>query len=349
MNNEVNRGGTMPPIWGHYSESEPDFATCLLYLDCGDEPSRSLALLEHWYDEACRLLLPFVQPPGAPEPWLSLSAFEQHPDGRARRRRPQRWVDGLTEGLYQLSAHWADVDPAAVASELELYVFRFAHQRHIKLQVSVGFEGRPGRLGQVLPALVELTRRVGDVANPSYGEIVINAGTVAPATVLDSVLARPVEDSAQASRGYLRGYEWVTLCPEELLARLGGAAALRDTGAFAEVIPLRYGGAMLRATQSPADYRGDRVRAVFRALAPVLPPGQPRDLPTDLPDQDLSRIVFTDAAYPYGPLDLGPSMPTKNGANPPVSPAQQPVQAMAPQGWGSYGQAGSPAPVRRDF
>ncbi|MFI6758913.1 hypothetical protein ACIBF5_07185 [Micromonospora sp. NPDC050417] len=345
MNNEVNRGGAVPPIWGHYSESEPDFATCLLYLDCGDDPSRSLALLEHWYDEACRLLLPFVQPAGAPEPWLSLSAYEQHPDGRARRRRPQRWADGLTEGLYQLSAHWADVDPAAVASELELYVFRFAHQRHLKLQVSVGFEGRPGRLAQVLPALVELTRRVGDVANPSYGEIVINAGTVAPSTILDSVLSRPVEESAQLSRGYLRGYEWVTLCPEELLVRLGGVSALRDTGVFAEVVPLTYGGALLRATQSPADYQGDRVRAVFRALAPVLPSGQPQDLPADLPAQDLSRIVFADAAYPYGALDLGPSLPAKAG----VGSTSASAPAMAPQNWGGFGPAGSAAPVRRDF
>jgi hypothetical protein len=338
MNNDVDYGGAGSPLWGHYSQSEPDFATCLLYLDCGDDPGRSAGLLKHWYEEACRLLLPFVQPVGAPEPWLSLSAYEQHADGRARRRRPQRWADGLTDGLYQLSAHWADVDPAAVASELELYVFRFAHRRHLKLQVSVGFEGRPGGLSQVLPALVELTWRVGDVANPAYGEIVINAGTVAPATLLDSVLARSVEESAQASRGQLRGYEWVTLCPEELIARLGGVSALRDSGAFAEVMPLSQGGALLRATDAPADYRGDRVRAVFRALAPVLPTGQPRDLPVDLPSQDLSRVVFSDAGYPRGPLDLGPGLPPK-GSSGLAAAWAQPVEAGAPQSRSGFGSS----------
>jgi hypothetical protein len=348
MNNDLDGGGAVPSLWGHYSESEPDFVTCLLYLDCGDDPSRSLALLKHWYDEACGLLMPFVQPAGALEPWLSLSAYEQQPDGRARRRRPNRWVEGLTEGLYQLSAHWADVDAAAVASELELYVFRFAHRRHLKLQVSVGFEGRPGGLAQVLPALVELTRRVGDVANPAYGEIVINAGTVAPATLLDSVLSRPVEESAQTSRGYLRGYEWVTLCPQELVTRLGGVSALRDTGAFAEVVPLTYGGALLRATQAPADYRGDRVRAVFQALAPVLPTGQPHVLSADLPSQDLSRVVFTDAGHPYGRFDLGPSLPPKGGGGL-AAAAPQPMEAMVPQSWSGFDSAGAAPPVRRDF
>jgi hypothetical protein len=296
------------PGWMESGEPQPDFATCLLYLDCGDDLARLAPLLQFWHAEASRLLLPFVAPPGAAEPGISLSAHEQTIDGRPRRRRPQRWADGLTEDLYQLSAHWFDVPPSAIASELDLYVFRFAGRRHVKLQASVGFKERSGRLSRVLPALVELARLVGDAADPAYGEIVVNAQVLAPTTMLDGALYRGNEESARASRTHLRGYEWVTVCPGELIARLGGPAALWASGAFTEVRPLAHGGALLRATDAPGDYRGDRVRAVFRALAPVLPPGRP----CDLPGHDLSRVVFADAHNAGAEVDLGPGLPATN-------------------------------------
>ncbi|MFD1320968.1 hypothetical protein [Micromonospora sonneratiae] len=300
--------------WAPSGGPKPDFATCLLYLDRGDDLEHIAPLLQLWYDEASRLLLPFVQPLGAPEPTRSLSAYEENAEGRGRRRRPGTWAEGLTEDLFQLSAHWFDVTPSSIASELDLYVFRFAQRRHVKLQVSIGFQDRPDRLPLVLPALVELTRSVADVADPSYGEIVVNAETVSPATMLDSALYRPNEESARTSRTRLRGYEWVTVCPKELTPVVGGVSALRAGGAFSEVLPLAHGGALLRATESPADYRADRVRAVFRALAPVLPSGQP----CDLPGHDLSRVVFADARNPTPNLDLGPGLAP--GAGPRRSP-----------------------------
>lgn len=50
------------------------------------------------------------------------------------------------------------------------------------------------------------------------------------------------------SRSYLRGYGWLTVCPQELADRLSGAAELRATGAFHEVEELAEGGAWLLAT-----------------------------------------------------------------------------------------------------
>jgi hypothetical protein len=313
----IDASGAVPG-WLESAGLAADFATCLLYLDCGDDLTKLGPLLHYWYEEACRLLLPFVAPPGASEPGISLSAHEQTIDGRPRRRRPERWVDGLTEDLYQLSAHWYDLPSAATASELDLYVFRFADRRHVKLQVSIGFRERSGRIPRVLPALVELARLVGNAADPAYGEIVVNAEILAPTTMLDGALYRGNEESARASRMYLRGYEWVTVCPKELTVRLGGPEALWRTEAFAEVSPLAHGGVLLRATDAPDEYRTDRIRAVFHALAPVLPPGQP----TELPGQDLSRVVFADARYPSAGLDFGPG---RSSMFDPQSPAGNPL------------------------
>ena len=71
----------------------------------------------------------------------------------------------------------------------------------------------------------------------------------------------------------LRGYSWVTVVAAELAGRLGGAEALRASGAFYEVSELRDGVLWLRATPTINDFTGKRVRRVFDALAPVLLPG----------------------------------------------------------------------------
>lgn len=288
---EVASRGSTVPMFAESTGPDPDFVTCLLYLDCGDEMARLRPLLAYWYDETCRSLLPHLRPAGAPEPMMSLSVYERTADGRPRRRKPRSWDEGLTADLHQLSVHWSDTAASSIASELDLYVFRFGSGRHVKLQISVGFQDRPGGLARVLPDLVDLMRRVGDVTDPTYGEIVVNAETLAPATMLDGALSRPIAVSAGESRDRLRGYEWVTICPTELAVRLGGAAALRATGAFAEVVPLAHGGLLLRATADPDSYRDARLSAVHRALASVLPAGQPGDLA----GHDLSRVVPLDA------------------------------------------------------
>lgn len=284
-------GGSTVPMFAESAGPDPDFATCLLYLDCGDDLGRLRQLLTYWYDETCRSLLPYLRPAGAPEPMMSLSVYERTADGRPRRRKPRVWNEGVTHELHQLSVHWSDTVASSLASELDLYVSRLADRRHVKLQVSVGFQDRPGGLSRVVPELVDLMRRVADVTDPTYGEIVVNAETLAPATMLDGALSRGSEESARDSRRSLRGYEWVTICPRELVVRLGGAEALRSTGAFVEVVPLAHGGVLARATAEPDGYTTERVRAVHRALAPVLPAGEPRELP----GHDLSRVVFRDA------------------------------------------------------
>ena len=75
------------------------------------------------------------------------------------------------------------------------------------------------------------------------------------------------------SRNVLRGYSWVTVVAPELAGRLGGAGALTASGAFYEVSVLPSGALWLRATPTINEFTGDRIRAVFEALAPVLVTG----------------------------------------------------------------------------
>ncbi|QKW35391.1 hypothetical protein HUT06_16225 [Actinomadura sp. NAK00032] len=93
-------------------------------------------------------------------------------------------------------------------------------------------------------------------------------------------------------RDLLRGYSWVTVCPGELVGRLGGIERLAGSGAFARVVPLPHGGAWLQATDGFAAYDEAAVRRVFDVLSPVLPPGIPKRDPFD---RTVPRLVWQDA------------------------------------------------------
>lgn len=106
------------------------------------------------------------------------------------------------------------------------------------------------------------------------------------------VLNRRHKQSLNDSRRLLRGYGLATVVPAELVDRLGGVRELADTGAFVRVEPLRAGGVVLQATATLPQYDDEAMRRVFRALAPVLPPGTPRPVP----GYEDVRVVYEDAA-----------------------------------------------------
>jgi hypothetical protein len=146
-----------------------------------------------------------------------------------------------------------------------------------------------------------LLRAFADRVNPGFGQIEYGYDTTG-ITALEWSLPPDVEleerdpnYTVAHCREYLRGYSWLTVVPAELAERVGGADALRRTGAFAEVSPLKAGGVWLLATQDYRDYAGERVEQVFHALAPILRPGQPRPMGfvIDAPPQ---RLVFQDAS-----------------------------------------------------
>ncbi|MGW1540888.1 hypothetical protein ACWCPM_11710 [Streptomyces sp. NPDC002309] len=109
---------------------------------------------------------------------------------------------------------------------------------------------------------------------------------------LEAALRRSHRKYLSESRTYLRGYSWVTGVPSELAARLGGASCFAATGAFHAVRELRGGGLLLQATETLAGYDDRAMHAVFRALAPVLPPG----IPEHDPARENLRVVFEDAS-----------------------------------------------------
>jgi hypothetical protein len=274
-----------------YPPSVPDedlryeYATALLYVDYGADAPRVAALAQRWYDEGERLASSVAGRP-------TTSATEVDADGRVTRTRPQRWADAVNDRLDSLAARWAGTAPTTDLTELILRAEWFGTARqHVRLQASARL--RPGVPAQpVASALVDAVATVADGADPNYGEVVVNSERRPPSTNLDIALRRTASRSADAARSELRGYEWVTVCPAELVTRLGGAEAIRATGAFAEVRALAGGGAVLVATKSPANYGPAAAARVFAAVAPVLPPGQPRPLP----GIDLDLVVLRAAA-----------------------------------------------------
>ncbi|MFH9613880.1 hypothetical protein [Streptomyces pratensis] len=111
---------------------------------------------------------------------------------------------------------------------------------------------------------------------PLYAAICDDAEYISGRTALEDGLGLLLEDTLPELESTLRGYSWLTVCSPGVTAALGGPQALAaadDT--FAEVTPLPGGGVWLKATEDIHSYTDARVRAVFRALAPVLPPGKP--------------------------------------------------------------------------
>jgi hypothetical protein len=84
----------------------------------------------------------------------------------------------------------------------------------------------------------------------------------------------------------LLGYSWITFCPPTAVAKLGGVAALADSGAFWRAEGTPDGGGLLQMTERAEDYGMAEAERAFEVLAPVLPagvPARPRDWPEDVP------------------------------------------------------------------
>ncbi|MGW1068157.1 hypothetical protein ACWD4F_26965 [Streptomyces aureus] len=126
-------------------------------------------------------------------------------------------------------------------------------------------------------ALVNFLHAALETSNPVFGRIEWNNFSELPN--LDAALRRRRRMSLREGRQFLRGYAWVTVCPAELVARLGGTAALEDSGAFYRVFPLRAGGVLLQASATMAGYTDDVMEKMFEVLAPVLPQGEPQPDP----------------------------------------------------------------------
>lgn len=135
-----------------------------------------------------------------------------------------------------------------------------------------------------------LADRVGS-RSVDYGQVVLDAN-VDHSTSLDMALNRIFIDSIEESTKFLRGYGWITLCPAVLADRLGGPSALEASEAFVEVRKLPSGDVLLLATATPQEFDETALRRVWTAVAPVLPPGQPRRVT----GYEHNEVILEDAA-----------------------------------------------------
>lgn len=132
--------------------------------------------------------------------------------------------------------------------------------------------------------------------NPSFGHVAYRytLGKTAMEVVLGPPWLLP-EDTLRESRTYLRGYDWITVCPAELAARLN-VQSLLNSGAFCEVQELENGGIWLQATPRIAEYDLDHVRMAWQELSSLLRPGVPmrRDEKSGRPPLP---VIYEDARF----------------------------------------------------
>ncbi|MEU6138801.1 hypothetical protein ABZ848_00390 [Streptomyces sp. NPDC047081] len=138
--------------------------------------------------------------------------------------------------------------------------------------------------------LVNFFAQALDDLNPAFARI--ERDSFSDWSNIEAALTRDLDESLPEGRDFLRGYAWVTVCPEELASRLGGHQGLAASGVFHRVIPLRAGGVLLQASETLAGYTDQVMGQVFRVLAPVLPEGQPHPDPS----HPNLRFVLRDAA-----------------------------------------------------
>lgn len=278
----------MAPDWLHDGSPEPSSARAVLYLDTVD-----LTAVQVWHDAAEAALMPLVRPPGAPAFKRRVTGFTRPGDGRGGRMRARVWADAMVPDLDQVTTIWGYGDDEAYGpvDHVDVRVDRpGSEDAFLWLDLLAGLHEQAA-LPAVCEALFGVLRQVGAHTDPVYGEMLPNRVPRSPSTALDDLLRRHADVSVAEGRRFLRGYEWVTLCPSDLATGLGGAPAMRETGAFAEVVELGAGGLLLRATTDPADYTEAAARRVFEAVRPVLPPGQPRPMQYET----ITHVVMEDA------------------------------------------------------
>lgn len=243
------------------------FGAALLYLDGATDFGRVRPALLDWHEVGAPLLLRAAKDLPKPRVNRQAATAEDPSTGAFQQFKPRTWAAGLREDIGTLRISWSfdDEEPPVYRAGQNLY--RFPDPDHFLLRADLSQQGP-----QIdVAALLELLHRVADAADPVYGEIVIGRDTPAPGTELDRALGRTARKSEAAGRELLRGYEWVTICPKELAAKLGGAAALRAGGAFHEVAELSSGALLLRATETPQTYDAAAAQRVAEALSAVLP------------------------------------------------------------------------------
>ncbi|MEV8511372.1 type VI immunity family protein [Dactylosporangium sp. NPDC051484] len=263
------------PAWVTGEAEEPESVSTLLYLDEVESIESVRDVLRLWYGTAGGALLAAAVPEGwaPPRPSVSATQWVSIAEDRVAGARFTRWDQGLNEQLYHLQGNWCfDSEEPYIPYAVSTFASRSHLDGPRQLVLRAGASFPPLREEGVLAAAVELVRVVADAADLAYGQISFSAmpdrfDPYQPG--LNAGINRDPRKATEPARAALRGYDWVTVVPPELVERLGGADALRATGAFHRVVGLAHGGALAQATESPRAFTREAARAVADALRPV--------------------------------------------------------------------------------
>jgi hypothetical protein len=147
---------------------------------------------------------------------------------------------------------------------------------NVSARYVVGDRRTPPIPDETVDAWAAFARSEAEKWPPVFGYLADDSiGAGGTRTTLEAMSARFPDQTLPLADSELRGYSWITMTSAGVLERLGGADAVRGSGAFHVVTMLPSGGAMLQATSRLADYEGSAVRRVFEALGPALPDQAP--------------------------------------------------------------------------
>ncbi|GGV70359.1 hypothetical protein GCM10010277_81230 [Streptomyces longisporoflavus] len=225
-----------------------------------------------WFSECRQRLLNGL--PASAGAWLaSLTKGENDPSERfeGAPERENAFIKSLVRPPYwaQLGFHEGDRQLAWIRTSAAKSL-----DGHRSVTTFLNVDDPEMRDPDFCARLVEGLSVAADGSNPSFGRV--EYGRYSDRANLEVALRRKPREFLPMSRSLLRGYGWVTVCPEELVARLGGVQSLERGGAFFRVIPLSSGGAVLQASETLHGYSDEVMDTVFSALATVLPSGTPR-------------------------------------------------------------------------
>jgi hypothetical protein len=224
---------------------------------------------------------------GSRKPWSGANWSRFLARAAKRPANSEFWILELNEEGRRYGASQAKVSVQSVSEDGEWH--------RLRVEYGYGEVGRDSSRGIIsslsVDSAVEHLRLFALKVPITFGCVTDDGGHGGETTLEDRLGLSPLK-GIQESERVLRGYPWVTVCSAHIADRLGGVARLRDSGAFREVEELPTGSVWLKATDHLADYTGDAVRRVFRAVAPVLPPGRPRPYV----GREIGRLVYEDPA-----------------------------------------------------
>lgn len=217
--------------------------------------------------------------------WCSLLVLG---DGRTRRRlstslrpwSPRNWTNFLAKApelSIEMSAKFSTLNHFGHAGQPSLTVSAYRPRTNrdwlcLSATMVVGTRQTASIPDSVAEEWSALLAAQAEKWPPAFGYLAddsIPAGSTR--TPLESGTQSFLSGTLPLTDSVLRGYSWMTVVSPGILEHLGGAAPLRDSGAFATVVELPNGGAVLKATQLLSDYEDMKVRRVFEALGPALP------------------------------------------------------------------------------